>query len=224
MINIENRSIEWIEEQTSKLMECMTEGRIETLRRTLSMRTRYMTLLTENTYHSQNSSALIRHCDAFGVMDIHAVENLCRFTAHHDIVRGSDKWIELHRYGSSRDALRSLKDEGYRIVATSPHMGGATPESFDATKGRFALVFGEEKRGISEDVIELADEFIQIPMCGMVESLNVSASAAILIYQLSQKVRTLSPQEWQLNDEEHKRVLFDWCLKSVRSAEDILNL
>ncbi len=202
-------------------MGYMTPERIATLLRVIDMRTRYMTILTENTFHSQNSSALIRHCDAFGVMDIHAVENLCRFTSHHDIVRGSDKWVGIHRYDSTREALLQLKGEGYRIVATSPHIDGATPESFDVGAGRFALLFGEEKSGISDDVKEQADEFIQIPMCGMVESLNVSASAAILIYQLTQRIRSTT-HNWQLNNEERERTLFEWCFKSVRSADEIL--
>ncbi|MFR9650361.1 MAG: RNA methyltransferase [Rikenellaceae bacterium] len=221
MINIENRDAEWIERNTARLMELMTQERIETFQRVLSMRTRYMTILTENTFHSQNSSALIRHCDAFGVMDIHAVENLCRFQAYHDIVRGSDKWIGINRYESSRQALHHLKESGYRIVATSPHKGGSTPELFDVMKSPFALVFGEEKSGISDEVIELSDEFIQIPMCGMVESLNVSASAAIIIYQLSEKIRH-STLDWQLGEDEKRNILFDWCMKSVRSSELII--
>ena len=78
---------------------------------------------------------------------------------------------------------------GYRIVATTPHREDVTPETFDVTRGPFALVFGTEHAGISDEVIAGADEFLRIPMCGMVESLNVSASAAILIYMLSERVR-----------------------------------
>lgn len=222
MINIENRDPEWLARATEYLMSFMTPERVDNFRRVLAKRTQYISLLTENTFHTQNSSALIRHCDAFGVMDIHAVENLCRFTAHHDIVRGSDKWINLHRYDTSREGITALKSAGYRIVVTSPYMGGSTPESFDVEAGAFALVFGEEKNGVSQDAVELADEFIQIPMCGMVESLNVSASAAILIYQLTERVRASKNIDWHLPEQQQQKALFEWCFKSVRSADKIL--
>lgn len=78
----------------------------------------------------------------------------------------------------------ALRAAGYRIVATTPHREDCTPETFDVTRGPFALVFGTEHAGISDEIVASADEFLRIPMCGLVESLNVSASAAILIYEL----------------------------------------
>ena len=83
------------------------------------------------------------------------------------------------------------------------------------------MVFGTEHAGISEEVIEAADEFLMIPMCGMVESLNVSASAAILIYMLSQRIRE-TVDNWQLTDAEKLRLLTRWTMSSVRDYEGIL--
>lgn len=218
-----NLPLDSLQQRIAYLKEFMTPERVETLERVLRMRTRYMTILTENTFHPQNASALVRHCEAFGVQDIHTVETRCKFNPNLNIVRGTDKWIEICRHPSTGEALSSLKAAGYRIVATTPHRESCTPESFDVARGKFALVFGTEHAGISEEVIEAADEFLRIPMCGMVESLNVSASAAILIYQLSERMRLSLPRnEWQLSEEEYIRTLYTWSRGSVRDAEGLL--
>ncbi len=212
---------EWYDERTDYMSGFLTGERIQTLRRTLAMRTRYMTILTENTFHPQNASALVRHCEAFGVQDLHTVETMCRFDPSVNIVRGTDKWIDIIRHDSTEEAIASLKASGYRIVATTPHRESCTPETFDVEKGRFCLVFGTEHAGVSPQIISAADEFLRIPMCGMVESLNVSASAAILIYMLSQRMR-LSDVAWRLSEAECSEVMFRWVMSSVRDARRIL--
>ncbi|MFI3305981.1 MAG: RNA methyltransferase [Rikenellaceae bacterium] len=222
MKNIENNSrAEWLADRIDYLAEFMTPERRATLEQTLANRTLEMTILSENTFHSQNASALIRHCEAFGLQQMHAVEELCDFKTYTDIVRGTDKWVDLERYTNTTDAIRALKSEGYRIVATTPHLKDSTPESFDVGTGRFALVFGTEHAGISQQIIDEADEFLQIPMCGMVESLNVSASAAILIYMLSQRLRDTT-SGWEIDAEEQQEILYRWMKSSVRDAERIL--
>ena len=212
---------EWYDERTDYMSGFLTGERVQTLRRTLAMRTRYMTILTENTFHPQNASALVRHCEAFGMQDLHTVETMCRFDPSVNIVRGTDKWIDIIRHDSTEEAIASLKASGYRIVATTPHRESCTPETFDVEKGRFCLVFGTEHAGVSPQIISAADEYLRIPMCGMVESLNVSASAAILIYMLSQRMR-LSDVAWRLSEAECSEVMFRWVMSSVRDARRIL--
>ena len=177
--------------------------------------------MTENMFHPQNASAIMRHCEAFGIQQIHTVEDRCRFDPSVNIVRGTQKWVDVEHHATTAEALAALKGEGYRIVATTPHRCSATPETFDVTRGKFALVFGTEHAGISDEVIEAADDFLMIPMCGMVESLNVSASAAILIYMLSERVRQTA-DNWQLSDREQLRLLTRWTLSSIRDYEGIL--
>lgn len=220
MRNTEN-SDAWYDERIALLSGCMTPERFATLQRVLSMRTRYMTLLTENTFHPQNASALVRHCEAFGLQELHTVETLCRFNPTLNIVRGTDKWIDIRRHASTADAVAALHGAGYRIVATTPHREDCTPESFDVAAGPFALVFGTEHAGISEEIVSAADAFLRIPMCGLVESLNVSASAAILIYMLSTRMRN-SGVDWRLGLRERREVLLGWMRASVRDAEGIL--
>ena len=203
------------------LAEFMTAERYGVLRGGVTMRTRYMTVLAENMYHGQNAAALIRHCDAFGVQEMHTVETLCRFEPNPVIARGSERWVDVLRHASTAEAVAELRRRGYRIVATTPHREDATPETFDVTKGPFALVFGTEHAGISDEAIAAADEFLRIPMCGLVESLNVSASAAILIYQLSERVRR-TVDGWRMTEAEQAELMERWMRRSVKDADAIL--
>ena len=203
------------------LAEFMTAERYGVLRGGVAMRTRYMTVLAENMYHGQNAAALIRHCDAFGVQEMHTVETLCRFEPNPVIARGSERWVDVHRHASTAEAVAELRRRGYQIVATTPHREDATPETFDVTKGPFALVFGTEHAGISDEAIAAADEFLRIPMCGLVESLNVSASAAILIYQLSERVRR-TVDGWRMTEAEQAELMERWMRRSVKDADAIL--
>ncbi|WP_295879873.1 MULTISPECIES: RNA methyltransferase [unclassified Alistipes] len=221
MTSTANRDVAWYRERIALLSGFMLPARYDVLRRTVAMRTRYMTILAENTFHPQNAAALIRHCEAFGLQQMHTVETFCRFNPSAAIVRGTDRWVDIRRHGSTAEALAALRAEGYRIVATTPHREDTTPESFDVGRGRFALVFGTEHAGISEEVLASADEFLRIPMCGMVESLNVSASAAILIYMLSERMRR-QVEGWNMTAAEQAATLYGWMCRSVKDSEKIL--
>ena len=214
---------EWYAERVDYLSGFMLDSRFDTLCRALDERTDYLTVMTENMFHAQNASAVIRHCEAFGVQNLHAVETLCPFLPTLNIALGTDKWVDVHRHATTAEALRALKADGYRIVATTPHARSCTPESFDVKAGRFALVLGTEKTGITQEVADVADEFLQIPMYGMVESLNVSASAAIIIYMLTERMRREVPREvWRLDEARRLRILYRWCVESVKDAEALL--
>ena len=208
-------------ERIACLAEFMTAERYGVLRGSVAMRTRYMTVLAENMYHGQNAAALIRHCDAFGVQQMHTVETMCRFQPNPVIARGSERWVDVERHVSTPEAISALRAAGYRIVASTPHREDVTPETFDVAKGPFALIFGTEHAGISDEAIAAADEFLRIPMCGLVESLNVSASAAILIYELSTRVRQ-TVDGWQLPIGEQAALMERWMRRSVKDADAIL--
>ena len=220
-LRTEEHSEEWLRERLDYMTRFITDERRDVLQRTVAQRTHYMRILTENMFHPQNASAIMRHCEAFGIQQIHTVEDRCKFDPSVNIVRGTQKWVDVEHHETTKEALQALKSEGYRIVATTPHRCSATPETFDVTKGKFALVFGTEHAGISDEVIEAADDFLMIPMCGMVESLNVSASAAILIYMLSERIRQ-NVDGWQLTDAEQLKLLTRWTMSSVRDYEGIL--
>ena len=220
-LRTEEHSDAWFRERLEYMTQFITDERREVLQKTAAQRTHYMRIMTENMFHPQNASAIMRHCEAFGIQQIHTVEDKCKFDPSVNIVRGTQKWVDVEHHATTAEALATLKEEGYRIVATTPHRCSATPETFDVTKGTFVLVFGTEHAGISDEVIAEADEFLKIPMCGMVESLNVSASAAILVYMLSERMRH-EVEGWQLSDEEYHEILYRWSRESVRDDEFVL--
>lgn len=207
--------------RTGYLSGFMLPERAAALEATLAMRTRYLCVCTENTFHPQNASALVRTCEAFGVQDLYTVEEACKFSPNTRIVRGTDKWVDIRSYGSTGELLAGLRQRGYRIVATSPHVTDTTPETFDVAAGPFALIFGTEHEGISERVTASADAFVRIPMCGFVESLNVSASAAILLYTLTSRLRA-SGVRWQLDGRQRAELLARWMYASLKDAPNIL--
>ena len=113
MTNTANdRPQEWYDARADHLAEFLTDERRRTLATALAERTRYMTLLAENTFHPHNASALMRHCDAFGVQELHTVETLCKFSPNASIVRGTDKWVDVRRHASTAEAIAALRAEG----------------------------------------------------------------------------------------------------------------
>ena len=225
-VRLPTRPMDLLKKKIEYLSGFVLEDRYETMKRVLSQRTRYMTVCLENFYHAQNGSAVIRSCEAFGVQDLHVVEQAVPFLVRDGVVKGTDKWVDIRKYHGGVDPalemVRRLKAEGYRIVATSPHAGrDSTPEAFDVEKGRFALVFGAERDGISDTVRRHADEFLHVPMQGFVESLNVSVCAGILLYRLSARLKA-SAADWRLSEKERDELLFRWLFENVRDAETIM--
>lgn len=207
------------------LSEFVKEERLEVLQSNLRFRTRYLTVCLEDIYQSQNASAVLRSCDAFGIQDIHIIEDKNKYQLNPMVTRGSSKWLDLYKYNRgnnpSLDAVNSLKNKGYRIVATSPHIGDTSLEKFDLSKGKTALIFGTELTGISQIVEENADEFLKIPMYGFVESLNISVSAAIILHYLTLKLRSTNIS-WQLGKEEQESLLLQWLKITIREVEKII--
>ena len=119
------------------------------------------------------------------------------------------------------EAINTLKKQGYRIVATTPHTDDVELQEFDVSKGKFALVFGSEMPGISDIVMDNADEYLKIPMYGFTESFNISVSAAIILHELSEKLRK-SDINWQLSEGDSDKMLLHWLKLTVREADKII--
>jgi tRNA (guanosine-2'-O-)-methyltransferase len=207
------------------LKEYITENRLEIFNKVLSFRTRYFSVILEDIYQSQNASAVLRTADCFGVQDIHIIENRNEYQINPDVAVGSTKWLNLNYYNELENntlrALTKLKTQGYRIVATTPHINDVDLYNFDVTKGKFALVFGNEREGLSNKVIENADEFLRIPMYGFTESYNISVSAALCMQYLSEKVRN-SNVNWQLSVHEKDELILEWIINTLKKPETFI--
>jgi tRNA (guanosine-2'-O-)-methyltransferase len=200
----------------------LTDNRKQLIEQNLLYRTRYLTIVLEDIYQTQNASAVIRSCDCFGIQDLHVIENKNQFELNPDVVRGASQWVDVKRYNlhgnNTVRALQSLKEQGYRIVATSPHQKGTLLSDFDLAAGKSAIVFGTERLGISKEVMDMADEFLMIPMYGFTESLNISVSAAIVLNNLTDKLHR-SSIKWQLDEAEKIEIKLDWLRQSIRQVE-----
>ena len=187
----------------------------------LSNRTRHITVILEDIYQPQNASAVLRTCDLTGIQDIHIIENKNKYDVNPDVAVGSSKWLNLIKYNAEPEntakAIHSLKKEGYRIIATTPHKKDQSLDEIPLD-GKMAFLFGTELNGLSDAAIELADEFVRIPMYGFTESYNISVSAALLLFTLTQKLRK-SEIMWHLTDEEKIKIKLDWARKTIRRSE-----
>jgi tRNA (guanosine-2'-O-)-methyltransferase len=176
----------------------------------------------EDIFQPHNSAAILRTCDCFGIQDVHIIENKNKFKPNEEIAVGSDQWLNIYRYNKEKvntiDALRSLKNNNYRIVATSSHGKGTAIEEFNLNNGKVAFVFGTELTGITETVEKFADEFVYIPMAGFTESLNISVAAAIILHHVTNNLKQ-STIHWQLEKEELEKIRLQWLKNSMKKPE-----
>lgn len=115
--------------------------------------------------------------------------------------------------------MDSLREKGYQIIATTPHNDSCMLHEFDITK-RSAIFFGTEKEGLSQEVIDQADGYLKIPMVGFTESLNISVSAAIIIQDITNRLRQ-SGLNWQLTAEEILQKRLTWTRNSIKDIKRI---
>lgn len=222
------------EAEITILRPFISDRRWERMQTVLAHRTRYVTVAVEDIYQPHNGSAILRSCDAFGFQDVHIIENRNRYQVNPGVELGTSQWLTMHRYrreendhpAAATDAcLHALRGAGYRIVATSPHEEGATPDTLPLAGGPVALLFGTEKEGLTETALAGADEHLRIPMVGFVESLNISVSAAVTLHRLGNRLREggTVPIPWQLSEDERRDILHRWILRNVRHAHQIIS-
>ena len=210
---------------TEYLKQFVTEHRWELFNQVIEERTRYITVVLEDIYQPQNASAVLRTCDCTGIQDVHIIENTNEFRLNPDVELGAAQWLNLTQYKSLENntltAIEYLKKEKYRIVATTPHTNDTELGQFDLSKGKVALFFGSEQPGLSEIMMDNADEFLRIPMHGFTESFNISVSAAIILYHLTEKLKK-SKTEWKLDPLEKGEILLNWLKYSIKDSELII--
>jgi tRNA (guanosine-2'-O-)-methyltransferase len=189
----------------------------------LNHRTRRITVVLEDIYGSHNIGAVLRTCDAFGVQDVHVIEDSHEFQLEPEIALGSQKWLTVRRYrdvpNPRRACVDALRAAGYRLLAVTPHADTPPPEEVDVSRP-CALLFGTERDGLTDELSSLADDGVRIPMCGFVESLNVSVAAALCLYPMLRQLRRVS-DAWGLSHAEKEVLLLEWVRQSVPSCDAV---
>lgn len=198
----------------------LTPRRKALFEKVLEERTNHLTLVAQDVYQLHNTSAVVRSCDVFGVQNLHIIEERLPRRIDKEIAMGAQKWVSVNRYNSATACIDNLKEKGYRIVATSPHGDAQLLDDFDVSSPA-AIFFGTEKYGLSDEVMEKADVTLKIPMVGFTESLNISVSAAIILYSLTQKMKR-EGVNWKLSESERLELRMEWARRTIKNSDEII--
>ncbi len=208
------------------LSEHLSDRKRELFEKVINDRSRYFTIVLEDIYQAQNISAILRSAEAFGMQDLHIIENKHSFQHHRRIAKGANDWLTMKRYNkeenNSQICLKALKDKGYQIVVTAFDKNAITLNQVDLTK-KTAFVLGTELSGSSETAMKFADATMIVPMYGFTESLNVSVAAAIIIQDIANRIRELK-LDWQLNAEEKLSLKIEWAKKSITWSHYLMEM
>ena len=201
------------------LENILTENRKERFLSVLKNRTRHFTVAVEDVFQMHNTSAVMRSCEVFGIQELHVIEQRFGKRIDKEIARGAQKWVDINAFDSITGCLDNLQSRGYQIIATTPHEDDCLLEDFDISKPS-ALFFGTERDGLSEEILKRADGFLKIPMVGFTESLNISVSAAIIIQNLTERLRKSNIQ-WQLSEDEIIEKRLQWAKNTIKDIKRI---
>ncbi|BEM30583.1 tRNA (guanosine(18)-2'-O)-methyltransferase [Serratia marcescens] len=170
-----------------------------------------LTVCLEQVHKPHNVSAIIRTADAVGVHQVHAVWPTTRMRTLVSSAAGSNSWVSVKTHPTIGDAVGHLKAQGMQILATNLSARAVDFREVDYTRPTCVLL-GQEKTGITEEALALADRDIVIPMIGMVQSLNVSVASALILYEAQrqrQNAGLYRRDNSMLDEEEQQRLLFE---------------
>lgn len=188
----------------------MIPRRYHRLKQVLDRRQPDLTVLTEDVHKPHNLSAIIRTCDAVGVFEVHSVNAVTESPTFSQVSQGSEKWILLNTHPDTKTAISYLKHQRFKVYAAHFSSKSLDYRQIDYTQPS-AIIFGAEKWGVTEKAARLADGHIIIPMLGMVQSLNVSVAAAVILFEAQrQRLAAKIYDNIRLDSETYHRVLFEW--------------
>jgi len=208
---------------TAYLSPFITEHKKNLVEEILNRRTRFITIVVEDIYQTQNASAIVRTCDCLSIQDVHIIENQNEYDLNPNVELGASQWVNLVRHNQNENntiaCLKSLKSHGYQIVGTRLHEKSQKLPDFSLQEP-IALVFGTELEGLSEEALSQCDKLLKIPMYGFTESYNISVSASIILYHLVQLLYS-SNLNWKLTDIEKDELRIKWYKNIVKQPDKL---
>ncbi|MDC3118264.1 RNA methyltransferase [Prochlorococcus sp. AH-716-K03] len=186
--------------------------RFERIKNVLNCRMKNLTVLVEAVNKPHNLSAILRTCDAAGVFEANFICKKNEVKTYNSTAQGSQKWVKLNNYETTISAVSDLKKKGFKLYGTTLNESSTDYKIFDYSENT-CFVLGAEKWGLSDDLISKVDESIFIPMAGMVQSLNVSVAASILLFEAVRQRQSnlLLPLNGEgLSQKEYQKTLFEW--------------
>ncbi|MGB1294174.1 MAG: TrmH family RNA methyltransferase [Flavobacteriales bacterium] len=225
-VNIKLLEKDFRDQALLELENLLTDKRKLRFDKVLNSRTDYMAIVLEDIYNPQNANAVIRSCDCFGIQNVHIIEDRNFHEERNETSKGAEKWLNVHHYNNPDqnkrlECVKTLKKDGYRIVSAMPHKQGVTLDEFDVTKGKFAIVLGNELHGVSKEIEKLSDEYINIPMHGFTESLNLSVAGALCMNHLRLKMEK-QLDNWLIEGDDLQNLRLLWVSNSVGNGDYML--
>lgn len=201
-----------------KFSSFLSDERKNYIEKVLQNRTEYIQVVLEDLIDPHNVNAILRTGECLGIQHYHIIENQYPFKVGRGVSKGATIWIDIHQYegrGESNTvhAIQKLKSQGFKILVTSPKAEAQSLESINL-KQPIALIFGNEKEGVSQKTKNLADEMVKIPIYGFTESYNVSVAAAILLQNLIERMRK-EVGNWQFSPEIYQIYQLRWLKKCM---------
>ena len=189
----------------------MTPERLARLRQVLDRRQPDLTVVTDFVHKQRNLSAIVRNCDAVGIMRVYAAIGDEDYRAFRGTTMGSHLWVSVTPCKNLDEALSPLVESGYQTVAA--HLGESAIDyrAIDYTRPT-AIVMGAEKSGVSDEGQAAVDHCVSIPMCGMVGSYNVSVAAGIILSEAQHQRQNAGLYEHRrIDDTTYNTLFFQWA-------------
>jgi len=202
------------------LKKFLTEERLSKIEHFAPESSDFILPVMEDVYQFRNAAAIVRSVEACGFHKIVALEKQNIFEPNLKVTKGADNWVEVEKMKWHLNSIKEIKNRGYKIIAVSPEKN-ATPLPDFQFKEPIALCFGTEWEGVTEEILDFADETLAIPMYGFTKSFNVSVAAAICMYELKQKL-IKSGIDYQLSEEKLLQLKIRWAKNSIPSGDRIL--
>ena len=202
------------------LQQFLTDERLSKIEHFSKESSDFVLPVIEDVYQFRNAAAIVRSVEACGFHHVVALEEENVFNPNLKVTKGAETWVQVEKMPNNLDSLKEIKSRGYRILAVSPEKNATMLPDYEV-KEPIALVFGTELEGVSDEILDFADETLAIPMFGFTKSFNVSVAAAICMYELKQKL-IKSGIEYQLSDEKLLELKIRWAKNSIKSSEQIL--
>jgi len=200
----------------------LSPSRRERMLHVASQRTRHLRLVLQDVFDPHNVGACLRSAEAFGILCCDQVNLYQKFGKISTVSRGADQWLEVRRFNDLEFYTKGLRDRGFKVAAAYP-AGTAIELSALPLHEPLAVVFGNEREGLHQAWHEHVDYRFTIPMHGMVESFNVSVSAALTLHSLSERCRKeLPPEQFLLDATAQKRLLDQWICRHSHNLDDEL--
>lgn len=203
------------------LKQFLTEERLRKIEHFAPESSDFVLPVLEDVYQFRNAAAIVRSVEACGFHKVVALQEENNFEPNLKVTKGADTWVEVEKLPRNMESFQKIKDKGYKIVAVSLENNAKMLPDYEITEP-IALVFGTEMEGVSQEILDFADETLAIPMYGFTRSFNVSVAASICMYELKQKLMK-SDINYKLNEEKLLRKKILWTVNSIRSGQQIFD-